>query len=506
MNKSIKKFTSILLIIIPLFFLYVFRLQNYPPSIHCDEIIPALTGRSILPEILSKLIGVSWFDIPNLVFIPYGLINHILGNSIFSARLPSAIIGILSVVTFFFLVKMLFKQSVAIIASILLATSHWWIASARSGIINIQTVPPAILAFYFLFKGIKENNNYYFFITGFFTSLGLYLYLNSRIIPLIILAVFIYEFISKKKKKIILKNFFIWLLSAFIFFLPMFIFYLGTPQSFLSRSSIAFIFSSDPSVEKHMVSVYGTPDRRIWLLNNVEKAFDVSKKFKDSNMQYGYVGRPFDLLTLALFLIGQILLLVKIKNVKAYFVLLWFWLTYIVLGILTVNIALPRLVGLLPVMYIFPAIAIDRLVDLIFNIKRHLKLFKYAFIVIILAVIVFTNIKIYFVDNSKDGLEIFNKNVNMKLAEYFLADNYTHRVIFVTEPYILSDWCLFSLVTPALNPLSIKDGDRVPEINEPKLFIIQENYTDMLEKIRNVYPSGTLKRFENLYMYTLDNQ
>lgn len=487
--------------------IYIIRLGSYPPSVHCDEILPVLYGKSLISKGVSSLIGVSWFEIPNLVFLPYGISNSILGNSVFSARLPSVVIGILSILSLFFLVKTIFNQRVALLSCFLLAVSHWWIASSRSGIINIQTVLPQILSFYFIFKGFKKNKTYYFYLAGVFTGLGMYLYLNFRIVPLIILVIFAREFISQTNKTMVIKNFFAWSAIAFICFLPMFFFYIKNPQTFLSRSAITFIFSSDPSVERHMSSVYDTSNRAVWLLNNTKKALDLSKNFKDENWQYGYKGRALEPITLTLLLVGQIIVLLKIKKRENYFIIIWFWFTYITLGILTVNIALPRLVGLLPVVFIFPAVTIDSIARTKLEKFGKIKPAKYIFnicIILILAVIAFVNLKTYFIDNPKKGLPVFNKNTETKLAEYYFADNYKHKIILVTEPYILPDWCLIPLITPDLNPVSLKDGDEIPNIIGPKVFVVLKNYSNMLEKTREVYPLGTLNEIGDAYIYSLE--
>lgn len=504
--QKIKFFSVVLVFVSASALLYTIGLGGYPPSVHCDEILPTLYGRSLISKGISSLIGISWFDIPNLVFWPYGIVNSIFGNNIFAARLPSAIMGTLTIVPLFFLIKTLFNQRVAIISTFLLIFSHWWMASSRSGIINIQTVLPEILSFYFILRGFKENRTRYIGLAGISTGLGMYLYLNFRIVPLIILALFAHEFIFRVDKKVVIKYFITWLTAAFIVFLPMLSFYVKSPQSFLSRSTITFIFSNDPSIERHMTSVYGTNDRKIWLINNAKKALDLSESFKDDNWQYGYKGKPLEPITLIFFLIGLIIALSKLKRIENYFIIIWFWFTYIVLGILTVNIALPRLVGLLPAIFIFPALAIDSIIRTVSQkirttlVRQILK----TFTVSLLLTIALINIKIYFIDNPKNGLPIFNKNIETKLAEYYYVDNYKHKVILVTEPYILPDWCLIPLISPKLNPISLKNGGEIPNIIGPKIFAVLKNYPNMLKKIREKYPLGTLNELGEAYIYSLE--
>ena len=208
-------------------YLYLQNLGGYPPSVHCDEILPAIYGQEIIAKGTGNFIGVSWFSIPNAVFLPQGLSALILNKNIFSARLPSAIIAIFSVAALFFLTRVLFNSRTALLTVALFSTSHWWIASARSGLINIQTILPEILAIYFVIKGLKQRKIIDFWAAGFWTGLGIYLYLNSRIVPFIILSIFVFDLLANKKgdRLFIVKSLLIWLIASFLTALPMISFY-----------------------------------------------------------------------------------------------------------------------------------------------------------------------------------------------------------------------------------------------------------------------------------------
>lgn len=480
-------------------YLYLQDLGAYPPSVHCDEILPAIFGQEIITKGTRNLIGVSWFSIPNTVFLPQGLSTLVFGKSIFSARLPSAIIATLSAAALFFLTKLLFNSRVALLTVILFSTSHWWIASARSGLINIQTILPEILAIYFVIKGLKRKKLIDFGPAGFFTGLGIYLYLNSRIVPFIILTIFAFSLFAGRKetRSFIVKSFFIWLVATFLTALPMINFYYQNPHAFLGRSDISYLFSSELSSTEHMKSVYGTDDRRTWLMANLKKAFDLSTNYSDSGLQYGYRGRVLETTTLVLFLVGLLIAsIAALGGQREYFAILsWFWLTYVVMGVLVQNLSLQRLIGLLPVVYILSALTLEkalRTTEIIF--QRNLAAIRIlcAVILLIITVIATKNIKIYFLENQTNRLPIFTKNTETKIAEYLQKLSSHRSVIFVTKPHISTEWCLFPFLTPNIKPVSLYENDPVPDIAGPKSFIVWISYEKKLREIISRYPKGKL--------------
>lgn len=506
--KSKDKYILILLLILSSC-LYLYNLGSYPPSVHCDEVLPVFYGRDLIQKIPFSLIGVSWFDIPNLVFIPYGIVNKMLGDTVMAVRFSSAMIGIMSVIVFYLLTKLLYSKKVAFFSSLLFTTSHWWIASSRSGIINIQTVLPELLCFYFLFKAIKTERKVFAMFSGLFLGLGLYTYLNFRIVPILIFFYLLYAIITNTKKLKVLNIFLLVVLTAGLIYLPMMVHYIKNPDRFFSRSSITFIFSQDQSVNRHMSYVHGTNNRFIWLLNNTKKALTITNNFQDENWQYGYRGMPLDPLSLGFFFIGLVITLITIKKRESMLITLWFVVSYVVLGILTINIALPRLVGLLPVLYIFIGIGMTRLYEYIkAKIQSNNRVFLLDVIFLVLVVIItIVNINTYFFQNQISKLPIFYKNTETKIAE-FLRNNskkYTD-VFFFTEPYILPDWCLISLYTPHLNSISLKSTEPIPKTTKPAIFIVLKQYVKTVNQITLNYPQAYAVELGDAYAFLINSK
>lgn len=495
--------------------LYLFNLVSYPASVHCDEVKPGIFGQKILNGQIKEVFNVTWLDIPNLSFTPFAAAIFFLGNSIFAFRLPSVIISILSLIFFFLLVRLVFNQRTAFIATFLLSTSHWWIALSRTGFLNFHTVLPEMAAFYFIFLGFKKKKGLYFVLASLLIALGLNLYVNFRLVPLILLSIFLHQIVFKsnliKSRFEVLKFLIVLLVSTAIFFSPMINFYLKNPKKYLSNIYTSFLFSPSKEAKRHIKSIYqGSEDPKVWLFGNVKKAFNLSTNSGDVSSLYGYRGRILEEITLGLFLIGQVISLTLIKKVKYFFLLAWFWSTYIGLGILTTHVPfLPRLTGAIPVVYIFSSITVDKLLTLILVKLNHKKFSRnvlYVLTMIILLIIAWKNLKIYFIDNFKNKIGYFAKSSRTTLPQYIQSQDNRYKVVFVPDDYIyLTDMCLFTYFYPEGKVLLLKEAELARKRHVPIIFVIHQDYKDKIGEIVVKYPGGrfVFNQFPDVYVYQL---
>jgi len=145
------------------------------------------------------------------------------------SKLPSAIMGILTVIGLYLLTKELFEWRLAAIAAYLTAISFWAVNFSRmdSAVILIPFL--LVYSFYFLWRGIKKTQLSYFFIAGIFGGLGFYT--NSFCVaPVIAIVLFINYWLYLKKdfshdkyeyaKTKLLQGFVIFALTTFAVALP----------------------------------------------------------------------------------------------------------------------------------------------------------------------------------------------------------------------------------------------------------------------------------------------
>lgn len=189
---------KLFLIIICLAFIARFyKLGQIPLSIDWDEASNAYNAYSILKTARDEygtflpLTNRSFDDYkpPLYMYLNVPAVA-IFGLTPFAARLPSAILGFLTVPTLYFLVKFLFgRKDIAAAAMLLLAISPWHIQFSRVGFeanVGLFTATAAITAFLYGLKNWKL-----LLLSSIFLGLSMYSYHTERVVvPLLFLSVF----------------------------------------------------------------------------------------------------------------------------------------------------------------------------------------------------------------------------------------------------------------------------------------------------------------------------
>lgn len=250
MQTRIKKSNFLLILIVILgFTLRSIWLDKYPPSLHADEVSTAYNAYSILNTAKDEhgyLLPVSlrafgeWKSaLDAYLMIPF---IYIFGLKDFAVRLPSSILGSLSILLSYILVVEIFsgskqKRSFALLSSFFLAISPWHLHLSRYAIHIIPSLFLLILGIIFFIKGLKNNKLIVFSFITF--AISIYAYFSMRvIIPLLILFL-IFKYIAQIKDK---KWFVLAIISGFIFTLPMILAFFNEPKILLGRPKSVSVF------------------------------------------------------------------------------------------------------------------------------------------------------------------------------------------------------------------------------------------------------------------------
>lgn len=196
-------------------------LDYIPPHLSNDEIGAAYDAYSV-----SKTLRDGHNQFLPILFQSHGIYRSalavyvtlpsiaILGNSDFSARLPSAILGSLTIILLGLLVLELTKnRRLALIASLLLAFSPWHFSVSRWTMESNYALFFVVLGVYLFFYGLKHSN-YWTTLASFATfAFSIYAYYTEWVLtPLIIFSLlFLYRKVTLKRK--------IYYLAIFLFIL-----------------------------------------------------------------------------------------------------------------------------------------------------------------------------------------------------------------------------------------------------------------------------------------------
>lgn len=214
-----KTFLILILIVGLAFSLRIYNVTKIPPSPDWDEAALGYNAYSILKtgrdEYGSFLpITLRSFNDYKPALYAYLVIPFVklLDLNLLAVRLPSVILGTLSIFFFFFLVKELFMRTerwkdkattLGLISSFLLALSPWHIQFSRVAFEANAGLSLVVFALTAFFIGLRKQSIFLYCLSAFLFSLSLYAYHAERIfVPLLLIAIFIIyrsELIKKGK-------------------------------------------------------------------------------------------------------------------------------------------------------------------------------------------------------------------------------------------------------------------------------------------------------------------
>ncbi len=190
-----KKHFLLILILLLAFILRVPFLDKYPAGLNADEAAVGYNAYSLLQTGRDEH-GTSWplvfrsFDDYKPAGYFYLVLPFVasLGLNVWAVRLPSALLGVLSVYFIYLLTNKLFSKSqIGHLAALMLTISPWHIHFSRAGWEVNAASTFMVIGLYFLLKSLL--NTKYFLLTTIFFVLSLYTYHSLRIIiPLVSLA------------------------------------------------------------------------------------------------------------------------------------------------------------------------------------------------------------------------------------------------------------------------------------------------------------------------------
>lgn len=159
--KSILKRIDWYVVILIAFFAFLFFFRMYWPTLSSwDEAWYGSIAREMAQNgdfMHSNWNGNPFYDHPPMGFWIMALTYKVLGISEFSTRLPSVVLGILSIILVYLTGTELFKKkAVGFAAALILGTSVWYVIRVRSGNLDSPFVFFYILTVFLALKSVKN--------------------------------------------------------------------------------------------------------------------------------------------------------------------------------------------------------------------------------------------------------------------------------------------------------------------------------------------------------------
>jgi 4-amino-4-deoxy-L-arabinose transferase-like glycosyltransferase len=359
-------------------FLRVYELDDIPPGLHYDEAANAILATDIAegkshPIFIEAYTGKGVF-----FFYLAGASMRLLGASVFSLRLTSALIGVLTVLITYQLTREMFAHQGAmasrwlgLFTAALLATSYWHVTLSRYGFRAISQPLLQALTLWCLWRGLRRSalslskggSGSWLALGGLFFGATAYTYLASRVFPVILLLVFLSLLIFERDNlKRRLSQIAVFAVPAAIVFAPLGLYFLTHPQAFSIRISQVSLFNP----ELNQGDVLGT------FCHAARLAFGMINLRGDPLWRFNLPGKPVFSWSLSFFLLlGLALNLVKLVRGRngrcpepveglertSHFLLL-IWLPVMLLPSILAVKEMPsalRSVGLIPLLFLLPA-------------------------------------------------------------------------------------------------------------------------------------------------------
>lgn len=396
LSKKLSTYIILALIVLVGIFLRFYQLGINPPSLTWDEASLGYNAYSILQtgadEYGNKFpLSIRSFDDYKPALYVYLIIPFIkiFDLNEFAVRLPAAIIGILSVISIYFLVKELlqkwdknYQELIALAAAFFLAISPWHLQFSRGAFEGNIGIFFLMLGITLFLKGLRDGR--LLIVSSVFFTLSIYSYHSFRLLVPLLLVFLGFIFWQEALKK---KLFFvIFLISLALFTLPVYLSFVKA-QASSSRLSMVTVFS-DPTVinpsiqridyDKNNNDLLGSilHNRRIVYSLAIAKGyldhFDPDFLFihGDGGVQHHAVDMGMLYLWELPFILAGLYILVNRRNRHALVLIALLLLAPLPSAITTGTPHPIRAIALMPVLHIFSAIGVVFMILRILRIKK----------------------------------------------------------------------------------------------------------------------------------------
>jgi 4-amino-4-deoxy-L-arabinose transferase-like glycosyltransferase len=459
-----------------------------------DEGSAGLSAVEFLKGNTNNIFRVGWFSFPALYFYIQSIPISLLGQTILAVRILSIIAGSLTVVGVYFVGCAMFGERTGLFSALFLASFHFHIHFSRIGLNNIWDSMWFVVVLGLLWAGYHYENRRLFILSGLALGFSQYFYISSRVLffllPTWLLVVGV---VNPARLRRYLPSLLLMAAAALVTVLPLALYYFGNPDEFMAPMRRASVLGS-------------------WLINEttitgksqfhilVDQLWTSLQAYAHQPLRAWYTPgvpllRP---LPAALFFLGVILLVLKIRDNRTTLLGMWLIVLTIMVALSESTPAAQRYVA------VSPAVAILVGYGLAGSVDRLGKLWSrgmYLLNLIAVGIIIFIgldDLRYYFLDytpRSDFGGE--NTLVAHQLAEYLITQPDDLEVFFFGGTR-MGYYSIPSLpfLAPHVKGIDINHPWSSPENPKPTsqnvLFVFLPDKHDELENIQSSYPGGLL--------------
>ncbi len=440
---------------------------------------------------------VGWFSFPTLYYYIQSIFIQLFGQTTIALRIPSAIIGSLTVVAVYLVGRKMFSHRVGIISALFLSTFHYHVHFSRIGLNNIWDGFWYTVVVGALWYGWKFEDRKGYLVAGVGLGFSQYFYPSSRTLFVFILFCGLLAFIFEREKlKRAYSNLTVSAIIAFVIVAPLYFYYIKYPEQFFAPLSRVSIFST---WLKNEITTSGSPAWIIFI-KQISTGFQA---YTHTPLRAWYqpntpILRPLDAV---FFYIGIIVLLTRYRERRSILLILWLLIFGLIGGLSEPTPAAQRYVAVAPACALVIGNGISGLADILAKIWTKRKTLFAIPAFVILAILMATNWYFYFIDFTQIALSQ-NTNSPGAIAQG-LADNLKTQpkgtqVIFFGSP-LMGYYSISSTyyLAPQVFGVDINqpwnEVDKEVITGDQLIFVFLNNHESEIPLVQDDYPRGDLR-------------
>jgi len=424
----------------------------------------------------------------------------VLGVTIFSSRLLSALTGALTVPLLYVLLRQMFGKTVAFLGAAYLVAYHFHVHYSRVGLENIGDPFILVAVLYFAWRATRSGKTVDFVLTGLIMGLGLYLSPAARVVPVIVAALFGYTVLRRPRfLRQAAPGMGLLALAYGAAALPVAVFWITHQSEFMDRINIVGIFQSH-WIDQQEAATGKSALQILW--DQSVHSFGAFGRFADRSQHYLAPIPYVDHLSLVPFLLGIGYAIYKVLEERYFLLLAIFGAVVVTGGVLTIEAPTSqRLVGTTVVVAAFVAIGLKVIADAASRWRPNA---SYAVASVGICALVASNVHFYFWDYRTGGYYTdYNTYVAKQVVDYAKTLPKDTRLFWYGDPkmflsgsghpsmtFPLRDYPRFDVMQDGkvISPGSV-EGDA------PTAFMLMTHRQSELQPLIDSCPGGELKTF-----------
>jgi hypothetical protein len=414
---------------------------------------------------------------------------RLFGENHYGIVMASVVLGTLSLPLVFLLGRELGGTILGFMAAGLLTISYTHIHFSRILFGNSASFA-ALVVTYALFRGLRTREAFWFALSGVFVGLGLLLYDSSRVVPMILLSVMLWQWLWQRQSfKAFFKNWLVLGAGALVAFGPMLAFAALNLSSFAGRAHVVTLW--DPEVWKHELASYQTDSGFVVIVQQIWRTFLTLHLTGDSSPHFAFQRPMVSSFTALFFILGLGYAIFRMKEIRHFTLHVWIFLTFIFGGVLTADPpSWPHLNIALPPIVLVAAIGIG---SFAVTLKKAFGSVGYKVtlwvMIGILLVTGISNWQVYY-DYVKN-----NAGNRIRIARYLTDLPSSYYVYMLSDEFGWGEYAFqfFSQGTQGQDLTIDMLENEAPILDRPTVFILFQ-HPEMVPVLQRLYPDGEVQK------------